>query len=161
MREPIATQAIETIVNIANNAPPKVIAPLLIKAIKDDDKYMRFHIAVVFTYTIEHLGSETNSAISALISSLDDEFWLVRCYAAQALIKLGPQVAHAVPNIIRAINKESEYDAKEWLVRALEVIGPQAISAVPVLIAIVNNKDENESVRKAANLALKAIKGEK
>ncbi len=65
--------------------------------------------------------------------------------AAQAVARMGPHGAAAVPDIIAALETEQPASAYE-LLKALEAIGPDAAAAVPVLRRLVQS-DDNGQVR--------------
>ncbi|MCC2692808.1 HEAT repeat domain-containing protein [Nodularia sp. LEGE 04288] len=100
------------------------------------------------------IGSEAESAIPHLMTTLKDENPLVRLSAANALGKIGLKAEVAIPELIATL-KDQDEDVKQEAATALSRIGS---SAVPALITAL--KDNNIDVRLNCILALGEIGAE-
>jgi HEAT repeat protein len=119
--------------------------PVLIKALKDNDWYVREKAA----YALEKIRDK--SAVPALIEALRDESQGVRYYAAEALSKIGKS---AVPGLIKALN-DGDMSVRCIAADTLGSIGDT--SALEPLAYIAEN-DVEENARNAAKYAISGIK---
>ena len=78
--------------------------PSLIKTLKRGDKIARAWAA----YTLNRIGPDAKSAVSALTKALDDEWWWGRQNAAIALGRIGPNAKSAIPALKKALKDENE-----------------------------------------------------
>ncbi len=77
----------------------------------------------------------------------DSHWWKVREAAAEAIGKIGPTAAQAIPSLIVAL-EDSKLDVRSASAEALGKIGPTAVQAVPSLIVALEN-DYSDVQRKA------------
>jgi hypothetical protein len=125
--------------------------PALIEASNDTNSILRNTI-------ITALGDIGGSlVIPTLIQALHNSDSDPRYLAAQALEKMGPAAAPAVPDLIDTIDDKSLMVA-DMAIRALRAIGPEADEAIPVLIKLL--EDENWLLDSGAADALKNITGQ-
>jgi|GEM_PF-3196745 len=125
--------------------------PALLEVANDNDPSVRHAV-------ITALGDIGDSqAVPALIEAFHHSDLVTRIGAVEALIKLGPKAAPAVPDLIDAI--DDEFEQIGWsALEALGAIGPEARAAVPVLIEQLENEDR--LFRSNAVDALKKITGQ-
>jgi HEAT repeat protein len=162
---------------------PETAVPALVTLLDDEDPDVRraavFSIgeygaaaATVSDAVVERLHDPDPAARSAAISAvrklaapdraaaaiaplLGDSEVEVRESAAEALARLGPHAAVAVPEIVRALQSDT-LDAEHYdLVAALGHVGPAAREAMPELIVALS--DDDEYVRQEAVDALAAV----
>ena len=124
-----------------------MVVPVLINALKDEDKNIRRNAA----YALARIGKD---AVPALITALKDEDSDVRSNAADALGKIGADAKEAVPVLITALKDEDNY-VRSNAADALGNIGTGAKEAVPALITAL--KDEDYYVRTSTAEALGKI----
>ena len=90
-------------------------------------------------------------AMSAVTELLKDKDEGVRCGAAYALGRFGPEAKTAIPSLTELL-KDDDRDVRRHAAWALGSIGPDARTAVPPLTELL--KDNDESVRYEAASAL-------
>jgi HEAT repeat protein len=100
-------------------------------------------------------SSAIEAAVPILEAGLQDAGTAVT--SAQALARLGPQAARAVPALIEHLS-EGSLDSRLLALYALGEIGPAAKPAIAVLEQLLDDGDER--VRKNARTALEKIKAE-
>jgi len=106
-----------------------IAVPTLIRALQDDD----WQIQIISAYTLGRLGSEAESAISALSQVIKDENPDVRFVVVQALGEIGSEAV--VPALIESLQDENE-NVRVSAVEALKKIGSAAEPAVPLLTKV-------------------------
>jgi hypothetical protein len=84
-------------------------------------------------------------------TALKDTYWPNQYRAAEALAKLGPAAAEAVPDLLAALKSREEL-VRTAAAEALGKIDPTAKGVVSALTGLL--KDSKESVREAAAVAL-------
>ena len=132
--------AAEQLVGVSHDHVETVL-PLLIKALKDEDKYVRRYTAMA----LSTMGKPAVDAIPALIEALKDEDATVRSKSAEILGRLGKsQAQDVVPALIAALKDEKPW-VRSKVVTALGWLGESAHEAVPILIAAL--QDENRRCR--------------
>jgi tetratricopeptide (TPR) repeat protein len=146
------------------SAPDKEAVPMLAEMLGSDVSRARS----VAASGLAHIGSDAQAVVGPLGKALKDRDLNVRYFAAQALSKIGPAAAPAVPALIGALDthpgREPDLegppryykDARAVAAEALGAIGPAAKAAVPRLREVAA-KDEEPEVRAAAAEALKKI----
>ncbi len=122
----------------------------LIEQLKDED----FKVRQKAAFGLAKVGRQAKGATSALIQCLADEKQGVRCHAANALRNIiGPEAAHAIPALTKAMKDESGY-VRYGAVRALGSIGE---AAVPALVKALDQRNvRNAAVFQLGNLGPKA-----
>ena len=112
-------------------AESKEAVPALIKALKDQDAFVRRYAA----QALGEIGPDARSAASALTTALNDSRKEVQSSAARALGKIGPSGIETLTGLIKDANKDSAL--RRQAVEALGSVGEAAHSAVPALTEIV------------------------
>jgi HEAT repeat protein len=92
--------------------------------------------------------------LSALVRAADTGNTVIRKACLDALGKIGPDAAEAVPTLVAALN-DPEDNVRQSAAEALGMIGPNAAPAVPALVAALNDPEDN--VRQSAASALGKI----
>ena len=148
----------------ALSAPEKEAAPVLADMLGSDLSRVRS----VAAQGLAEIAADAVSLVGPLGRALKDKNLNVRYYAAQALGKMGPAAAPAVPDLVAALDthpsREPDLegppryykDARSVAAEALAAIGPAASAALPKLREVAAKDDEPE-VRDAAREALKKI----
>jgi HEAT repeat protein len=121
----------------------KEAIPALTQALRDEEVWVCDAVA----WALGQIGPE---AIPSLIQALEDPGANVRIAAAWGLGHMDSEAENAIPALIQALGDENESvsAAAGW---ALGQIGPVAI---PSLVQILSDENQDESLRKAAVLAL-------
>ena len=118
------------------------LLPLLVKALKDEDKHVRRYTAMA----LSTMGKPAVDAIPALIEALKDEDVTVRSKIAEILGRLGKnQAQDVVPALIEALKDEDPW-MRSKVAMALGKLGESAHEAVPVLITALQDKDKGCAV---------------
>jgi len=148
----------------ALSGPEKEAAPVLGEMLGSDLSRVRS----VAAQGLAEIAADAVSLVGPLGRALKDKDLNVRYYAAQALRKMGPAAAPAVPDLIGALDthpsREPDLegphryykDARSVAAEALAAIGPAANPALPKLREVAAKDDEAE-VRDAASEAIKKI----
>jgi hypothetical protein len=121
-------KAIDIIGGFGPAAAPAV--PLLVKALKDDDKNLRQKAVTA----LSQLGPVAKAAVPALMTALGDTDDFVKCYAAKAVGAVGPEGAPAVPELQRLMSLPIEGEAdmpQRCAAEALMKMGPETKALVP------------------------------
>ncbi|MHB1033611.1 MAG: HEAT repeat domain-containing protein [Pirellulales bacterium] len=87
------------------------------------------------------LGQIGPAAIPALTELLRDKDWEVRCFAAEALGKIGSEAKMAIP-ALTALLKDKNPNVRVAAAEALGGIGPEAKTAIPALIRLLKETDD-------------------
>ncbi|MBI2481799.1 MAG: HEAT repeat domain-containing protein, partial [Planctomycetia bacterium] len=104
---------------------------------------------------IASLGEPVVPALVAALQHPRDE---IRDLAADALMKLGPAAAVALPDLIGMLaNAEASEADRQQAIGILKSMGPAAASATDLLIRELNDVDRNEVIHASAAEALGAI----
>jgi HEAT repeat protein len=139
----------------------KEFIPLMLKSLKDqsvDKTNLRISAASALAKMYDHLSSYPD-AVPTLTDSLKDPAWRVRRFAADALGNLGFQAKSAIPEIIAAYKKESNYTMRQSAVIALGNIGKVSRAETSRILPVLNEALEhrNPNVRSASADALRKI----
>lgn len=102
--------------------------------LNDADAIVRLHAATALLT----LGEKGAKATAILTQALVDASVEVRLEAARSAGRLGKQVASLIPQLIAAIDKESDTDVKWAQIEAMGFAGPAAAPAVHRLIALLD-----------------------
>ena len=128
------------------NPPPEVVAPVLLKAIRDEDQS-------VIGNTIDALASLGAQIVPRLVNNgLKNKD--LRLYAVRVLAKIGPDAKEAAPALAMAL-ADAEGDFRRESQFVLGMFGPAAAPAVPELIKSLASDDDK--VRNSAVYALGKI----
>ncbi len=131
----------------------EVVAPLLVKALEDEDK-------TVVANAIEALASLGPKALGNIDDALDNKG--LRHYAVRLIARLGREADAAVPALIEVLGQQTDSAEDVEFTReahfALSAIGPGAKAAIPVLVKALASSDEE--VAASAAYALGKIGGE-
>jgi HEAT repeat protein len=129
------------------NGDPKTVAPLLVKALQDEDD-------TVVANAIAALSALGPRALEQIDNALANK--QLRHYALRLIGRLGPEAASAVPAVIDALGKAGDAPDDIEFIReaqiALSAIGPAAKAAIPALIKSVGS--ENDEISASACYAL-------
>lgn len=130
------------------NPPSEVVAPVLLKAIHDQDQS-------VIGNAVDALASLGASIVSRVANNgLKNKNKELRLYAVRVLAKIGPDAKEAAPALAEALNG-AEGDFRREAQFVLGMFGPAAAPAVPELIKSLASDDEQ--VRNSAIYALGKI----
>jgi HEAT repeats/PBS lyase HEAT-like repeat len=99
----------------------KEAVPTLIKALNDDDLYVRLDAAAAFG----RIGRDAAPAVPALAKALSDQHGGVRYNAALSLGRLGPLAKAALPALIGCLH-DQDADVRREAKAALKRIDPAA-----------------------------------
>ena len=125
-------------------------------------------VRAVAAQGLAEIAADAVSLVGPIGHALKDRNLNTRYYAAEALKKMGPAAAPAVPDLIAALDthpsREPDLegppryykDARSVTAEALGAIGPGAKAALPKLREVAA-KDEEPEVRDAAAAAVKQI----
>jgi beta-lactamase regulating signal transducer with metallopeptidase domain/HEAT repeat protein len=130
----------------------KDAVPQLVSAANDANHFVRDAALTA----LERIGAEPIHVLALLTRALRDDSRNVRQTAIQFLGKLGPAAVEAVPALIDAYHRVDSGD-RFLVLDALGQIGPTASPALPLITAALH--DENQTVRRSAEAALKKIAG--
>jgi HEAT repeat protein len=134
--------------------------PALIRALADPDIQVRRNVVLFLDvaagswYDLSRPKMNIQSALPALMTSLEDRDERVRGLAAQAIGEIGPNAAAAVPALIKLLNDPSEGSRNSACI-GLAGIGPAANIALPVLRSALS--DSSVTVRRFAQRAIERI----
>jgi hypothetical protein len=136
------SRAIDVLETLGPAAQPAL--PVLIKALEDPDRFVRWSAA----RTIGRLApAESSPAVVALAHCLADTDLDVQQAAARSLESYGPAAASAAPALARALDTHST-SLKLAILRSLKAIGPSASAVQQALRPLAHDPDEH--VRRAA-----------
>jgi len=107
----------------------------------------------VVVQAIEGMAAFEAEALPVASKALENE--RLRLGAVFVLRRLGPMAKEAVPDLVRAMNKEQQLDVRREIFFALAAIGPASEEAIPELIKSLSH--ENVKVRNGATYALGKI----
>ena len=116
--------------------PDKLALPVLISALKDNDRGVRLSAASA----LGQIGPAAKEAVPALIAALKDKDIWVRRNAASALTRIGPAAKGTVPALIAAL-RDKQPGVRMYAAVALGNISHAAKEAVPALIVALKDKD--------------------
>jgi RNA polymerase sigma factor (sigma-70 family) len=136
--------------------PRKEAVPLLLRAVKDKDEFVR-EAALVALRDVSPVNKEV---IDAFIAALKDQRALVRTSAARALDTHGEAAKAAVPALSRAALEDGSADVRREAVSALLAIRPEPAVLIPVMAAVLENEQGRES-RDAARSYFGTLAGAK
>jgi HEAT repeat protein len=127
-------------------AAPAVTA--VVKALKDDNAYVRWGAVRVLAQLAPH---EAGQGVPALAAVLLDDDADVRAGAALALRRYGPAAREAVPKLAEVVRK-GDGASRLLAIRTLVAVGTDARPALPALTAAL--EDPEAEVRAAAARAI-------
>lgn len=138
--------------------PDKI--PILLRALKDDEKSIRRTATESLGYFNQGYVSEEKrkEVISALISVLKDDEWIVRESAINSLAEYGPYAREAIPHIALALN-DTVWQVRWTAAFAIVDIDPFAKEVIPILQEVLEN-ETNEWARLALEEAIITLGGE-
>jgi RNA polymerase sigma factor (sigma-70 family) len=119
----------------------KEAVPLLLRAVKDKDEFVRDAALVA----LRDVSPAIKEVIDAFIAALKDERALVRASAAKALDVHGKSATAAVPALSRAALEDESADVRRDSVNALLAIRPEPAVLIPVMAAVLENEQGRES----------------
>lgn len=91
---------------------------------------------------IQNFGTRQANYVPILLRYLSDETPTARFYTARALGRIGSSARNAIPELMRAYQKESDLDVRVNLVWALaEIVGPSDKTVIPVFAKALQEKD--------------------
>jgi len=106
------------------------------------------------------------AGIPQLLAALKSSHPRTRFYAAQALMKIGPEASSAVAALAHAVESDPDYSVRSNAAAALGAIGPAASSALPALRRAAGNPNARlgpnaarAELRVRAQTAIHEIKG--
>ncbi len=132
-------EAVSALVKSLGDSQPKVLQVAVINA-------------------IGKMGSRAKDAVKTLNTKLSDRYGNIRLAAAEALGKIGPASAPAVPALVKTAVGDSEIHVRLAAIKALGEIGPNAKAAVPVLKVIMESYYAKNSDPEERKLSLYADK---
>jgi HEAT repeat protein len=139
-------RAVQDLCSLGETAAPAI--PALIAALEDES------VRRMIPDVLGAIGKGARSAKPDLVDTLQDDEWLVRLNALDALVKVGADPRIAVPAILPLLNDENE-DVRFKAIIALGEFGPAAGQSRPALIAAM--QAPNVSVRLNAAKSLGKI----
>ncbi|HEX7448794.1 MAG TPA: HEAT repeat domain-containing protein [Pirellulales bacterium] len=128
------------------NPPPEVVAPVLLKAIQDDDPS-------VIGNAVDALASLGPRIVPRVVNNgLNNKE--LRLYALRVLARIGPDAKEAAPALIEAL-KDAEGEYRREVQFVLGLFGADSAAAVPELMKSLVSDDEH--IRNSAIYALGKI----
>jgi HEAT repeat protein len=127
-------------------AKPTTSLPALVGLLGDTEK-------PVVAQAVEALAAFGADAVPVASKALENP--RLRLGAVFVLKRLGPAAKGAVPDLVRAMSKETELDVRREIFFALAAIGPGSEEAIPELIKALSHT--NPKVRNGASYALGKI----
>jgi HEAT repeat protein len=167
---PAAKHAIPALINSANSTnsevrafaaytlgrmalEPEMVDPVLIKALHDPDRDVRYNAAFGLG-SFAFMGGDAKAAVPALIESLQDSYMGARCGAAQALGHIHSEPGTVVPALMKSL-RDPDANVRAHAAAALGEFGTNGKPAVATLVELLG--ETNQEARGAASKSLKAI----
>ncbi|MDF1664896.1 MAG: HEAT repeat domain-containing protein [Planctomycetota bacterium] len=146
----IKQQVIQTLAEVAVESPKSILAVL--PMLRGNERDTPINAIVGFMLRIRKKALFEDSRISApalklLSEALNDEHTLVRCYAANAIQRLGSHGSDAIPGLIQTLGDEIP-EVRDAASEALIAIGPKVIPTVSRAF-LKNNENEDVKVQVA------------
>jgi HEAT repeat protein len=132
----------------------KSAVPDLITALEDEDEMVRFRAAIALG-EIKALPEKTVEALLKLISSESSIFLNTTLAAARSVIVFKELAVPMLQKKLESLDSKDRF----WAIFILGDIGSASEPAIPALQRIMNSKFEDEDVSRAAEIALKRIRG--
>jgi len=125
---------------LSNNWPAsKEFFPQIVEKLKDEDASVRE--AAVWMFGLIG-GRDEKEVISHLVqAALEDKEDIVRCYAVQALGKIGPDAKSSVPALLKLLKGDNLY-LRAPASAALAAIAPEKTEVIEALVDALQDKDE-------------------
>ena len=123
--------------------PYTSLAPVYEERIQAYGTPMR-HEPTVVELAATSLARIGPAAVDPLIETMSDTDPRIRVQAIQALGRMGPPAAPAVPHLIAALNDPDVY-VRRNAAHTLGEIGPEAAEAVPALIEAMRDDEDGPS----------------
>jgi HEAT repeat protein len=145
-------EAAKALEQYGSEAAPAV--PALAKMLSEDNAKNRYRAVKL----LDKIGNKSKQAATELIGVLQDSDEQVRYYAVKTVEKIAedaPDVFQSATNNLTNLLKDANPKVRYYAAKALGKIGVEAESALPALEQL--NDDQDESVRKAVESAIRRI----
>jgi HEAT repeat protein len=144
----------------------KLAVPACLRALKDKSPEVRSQAA----QRLGNFGAKADSAVAALTAGLDDQAmrsqWLapdfggaraVRYDVAEALGKIGPAAAPALPKLRNMLRSDKDGEVRAIAAQTILRLDPSDKEALPELIGLVKNDQDGTAGPEAALAALESL----
>jgi HEAT repeat protein len=115
----------------------KALAPVLTKALEDDDASVRYLAAEAILRIDRPVGARLGVPVLARLAA--DKSYDAREYVIEFLGEIGADARAAVPTLIEILKEPGKAKYRRYAAEALGRIGPDARAAVPALIEALDS----------------------